>query len=243
MYFQFGVIALGKKEQSGKPSSVQEVVDHLTHWIIDGRLKPGDQLPTEFELAEEFNVSRGTIREAVKILVYLGALTIQRGTGTYVASEFSPQLLNPMLYGIVIGAKSASNECLSELREIFEVGTTKLAAQKRSEADLRKLTLIEKKFRQVCMESKDAEQVIEADDAFHAEIMHIANNEILEHLNQVVIKLLHAWRINSAKVYIQDGRIMKAADYHDQILDLITRQDAEAAASLIPETFMWEDSF
>lgn len=234
---------MGNKEQNGKPSSVQEVVDHLTRWILEGVLKPGEQLPTEFELAEQFNVSRGTIREAVKILVYLGALTIQRGTGTYVASEFSPKLLNPMLYGIVIGAKSASNECLSELREIFEVGTTKLAAQKRTDSDLQKLTLIEKQFRQVCQESKDAEKVIEADDAFHAEITRIANNEILEHLNQVVIKLLHAWRIKSAEVYIQDGRIMKAADYHDQILDLIARQDSDAASSLIPETFMWEDSF
>ena len=60
-----------------RSSVVQRVIDRLTEAIVSGELKPGDRIPTEMELAEQMGVARNSIREAVKILVYIGVLEIR----------------------------------------------------------------------------------------------------------------------------------------------------------------------
>ena len=64
-----------------RSSVVQRVIDRLTEAIVSGELKPGDRIPTEMELAEQMGVARNSIREAVKILVYIGVLEIRRADG------------------------------------------------------------------------------------------------------------------------------------------------------------------
>lgn len=66
-----------------RSSVVQRVIDRLTEAIVSGELKPGDRIPTEMELAEQMGVARNSIREAVKILVYIGVLEIRRADGTF----------------------------------------------------------------------------------------------------------------------------------------------------------------
>ena len=65
-------------------SMVQIVIDRITGAIIDGELKPGDQIPTEPELSSLFNVGRNTVREAIRILVAYGVLEIRRAEGTFI---------------------------------------------------------------------------------------------------------------------------------------------------------------
>lgn len=72
-----------------RSSVVQRVIDRLTEAIVSGELKPGDRIPTEMELAEQMGVARNSIREAVKILVYIGVLEIRRADGTFVCDGFS----------------------------------------------------------------------------------------------------------------------------------------------------------
>ena len=64
----------------------ERIEDHLFQYILDGHLAVGAKLPNEYELADRFGVSRGTIREAVKLLVSRGVLRVKHGSGTYVAS-------------------------------------------------------------------------------------------------------------------------------------------------------------
>ncbi len=66
-----------------RSSVVQRVIDRLTEAIVSGELKPGDRIPTEMELAEQMGVARNSIREAVKILVYIGVLEIRRADGNF----------------------------------------------------------------------------------------------------------------------------------------------------------------
>ena len=70
-------------------SMVQQVIDRLTQAILDKQLRPGDKIPTETELAESLGIGRSTVREAIKILVYIGVLEIKRAEGTYVCEGFS----------------------------------------------------------------------------------------------------------------------------------------------------------
>ena len=80
-------------------------------------------------------VGRNSIREAIKILVYLGVLEIRRAEGTFVCEGFSESMIDPMIYGIILD-KEDSYENLMELRELIEVGVMQLAMQKIQEADL-----------------------------------------------------------------------------------------------------------
>ena len=83
-------------------SVVQQTMDYITDSIIRKELLPGDQIPTEAQLTEILGVSRNTVREAIKILIYMGVLEIRRPEGTFVCSGFSEPLIDPMLYGIIL---------------------------------------------------------------------------------------------------------------------------------------------
>ena len=83
---------------------MQQVINSLTDAMLNRRLRPGDKIPTETELAETLGVGRNSIREAIKILVYLGVLEIRRAEGTFVCEGFSEGMIDPMIYGIILDA-------------------------------------------------------------------------------------------------------------------------------------------
>ena len=85
----------------GQQSVVWNVIDQLTQAMTMGKLRPGDKIPTETELSESLQVSRNSVREAVKILVAYGILEIRRAEGTFIRSGVSQQMLNPLIYGIM----------------------------------------------------------------------------------------------------------------------------------------------
>ena len=120
-----------------RSSVVQRVIDRLTEAIVSGELKPGDRIPTEMELAEQMGVARNSIREAVKILVYIGVLEIRRADGTFVCDGFSESLIDPMVYGIILNQQNEQE--LNELRTMIESGVMRLAIEKASDEELAEL--------------------------------------------------------------------------------------------------------
>ena len=84
-------------------NAVQQIIDTFTEQLLLGKLRPGDQIPTEVELAESFGVARNTVREAVKILTAMGVVEIRRPVGTFVCSGFTEPMINPLLYGVILG--------------------------------------------------------------------------------------------------------------------------------------------
>lgn len=76
------------KKLNSKPL-VEQIIDTFTEAIIKGKYKPGDKIPSEMELCEGLQVGRSSLREAIKILVAYGVLSIHRGDGTYIQDSFS----------------------------------------------------------------------------------------------------------------------------------------------------------
>ena len=111
------------------PSVVQQVIDSLTDAMIRKELRPRDKIPTENELSESLGVARNSVREAIKILVFLGVLEIRRPEGTFVCDGFSESMINPMIYGIILN-QGDSWDSLMELREMTEAGVIRLAIEK-----------------------------------------------------------------------------------------------------------------
>ena len=86
------------------------------------------------ELSEELGVARNSVREAVKILVYLGVLEIRRSEGTFVCEGFSDSLMDPMIYGLILNQQNTTE--LNELRAMIESGVLRLAIQKCTDEEI-----------------------------------------------------------------------------------------------------------
>lgn len=118
-------------ERKSLPEQVSEQIRQL---IIDQNLKVGSKIPNEFELCQQLNVGRGTVREAIKLLVSRNVLEIQRGKGTYVADNTG--LVDDPFGLEYIEDKEKLVGDLFEIRMQLEVWIAGLAAQRRNAADL-----------------------------------------------------------------------------------------------------------
>ena len=91
-----------------------EIAEIITNLILTGELNPGDKLPTELEFTQQLGVGRNSLREAIKMLTFIGILEIRRGEGTFVRKELSSPIINPLLMSLIFEEKTA--EELVELR-------------------------------------------------------------------------------------------------------------------------------
>ena len=125
--------------QVGGESVVQQIINKITDAIVSGELKPGDRLPPELELISAMHVSRNTLRAAIQTLRAYGVLEVRRPEGTFVCEHFTPQMITPMLYSIIL-AKEDSYRDLIGLRRIIDMGISKLViAQGLSEEETAEL--------------------------------------------------------------------------------------------------------
>ena len=110
--------------KKNKLSNVDLVIERIKTLLIEQKLKPGDLLPSEHTLSESIGVSRGTIREAMKILSAFGIVEIRRGDGTYIATSANRKIFDPLIFSLII--TNSDSEELIQLREMMEVGVIDL---------------------------------------------------------------------------------------------------------------------
>ncbi|MCK5200954.1 MAG: FadR family transcriptional regulator, partial [Spirochaetales bacterium] len=117
----------------------EEVLKKLQSMIIDGTYKTGDQLPSERELSELFQVSRASIREALRVLGTLGFLDSRVGVGggTFVKKISIDALINP--FSEILGNEKELIIEMLEFRRILETEIARLAALRRTEEDIARM--------------------------------------------------------------------------------------------------------
>ena len=120
-----------------KENVVDQIINAITDSIVAGKYKAGMKLPNEYELIQEFHVSRNSLREAMKILSAMGIVEIRRGDGTYVCSEVKPSLFDNAVFGIVYGMSTDAE--LLELRQIIDEEIVRLAMEKITPQEIRAL--------------------------------------------------------------------------------------------------------
>ena len=123
--------------QNTDKSLPELVAGQITSLIADNEYKKGEKLPNEFQLAESLNVGRGTIREAIKILVSRNIVEIRRGLGTFVAEK--PGLVDDPLGLGFIENKTKLTIDLLEIRSMIEPEIAALAAERATDADIEKI--------------------------------------------------------------------------------------------------------
>lgn len=207
-----------------KESVVQSVINCLTDGIRSKALIPGDRIPTEPELAESLGVARSSVREAIKILTYLGVLESKRSEGTFVCSGYKESMIDPMVYGIILNQDSFEN--LMELREMTEAGMMRLAIEHHDEQELEELEQLLSEMEKAIEEAEDPVGTFyEIDNRFHEKIAEMGMNPIADKINRVVKSLTHVVRYETVKAMITSGKGKELIDAHRLLLEAIRDKD------------------
>lgn len=168
-------------------SAPKTLADQIIKQIRFGNLKPGDVLPSQRELAKQFAVSLGSIREAIKILDVLGYLHVIQGKGTYISEH--AQMVQEKAPVIENALEAVSLRDLMKAREVVECHAAEMAAQNADKDSIRKLRQI-KSFRWSADLGTDA--YYDNDFRFHIAVAEASQNQaILEIVKMLVEKSHH----------------------------------------------------
>jgi GntR family transcriptional regulator, transcriptional repressor for pyruvate dehydrogenase complex len=154
-----------------------EAIDKIKQMIISGRVRPGEKLPREADLAAELGLSRNSLREAVKALSLINVLDVRQGDGTY-ATSLAPSLLLEAVSFVVDFHRDDTVLDFLEVRRILEPAATALAAVRMSDEDRAELG----KVLETVDASTPVEELVAADLEFHRQIALGARNAVLASL-------------------------------------------------------------
>lgn len=221
---------------------VQQIIDTFTEQLIAGQLRPGDQIPTETELAESFGVSRNTVREAIKILVAMGVLEIRRPIGTFVCSGFQESMISPMLYGLILGRGDSYDE-LMDLREIIETGTMLTVIRNAGDEEIARLSEPLVALGLSCRQDPPSvEEVFSRDDSFHEAIMALAHNSMVERIASIVRTMTHDMRHSTVEKMLQSGRGEELYQAHEKLYRILSTRDVEGVYRETRGTYFVSDN-
>lgn len=203
----------------------EQVSEQIIHLIKDRQLKAGDKLPNEFEMAEQLSVGRGTIREAVKILVSRNIVEIRRGCGTFVCRH--PGVMeDPLGFAFVKDKKKLALD-LCEVRLMIEPELAALAAQRASKEEVDRLQQVADEVAELC---RNQEQHMEKDIEFHELIARFSKNSVMPKLVPVIQAGV------SVFITVTDlALVMDTVRTHQMIVDAIREQNPKKAREAMNE--------
>lgn len=209
-------------QKTNRLTLVEQVALQIEALIESGHWPIGSRIPAEPELMAELNVSRNTLREALRALTHAGLLRTRQGDGTYVCSSSA--------LGAVLQRRITRTGLLQtlEVRHALEREAACLAALRRSEEEAAALL----QHLQACEEAasrNDKESFIAADVRLHHAIAAAAHNELLQELYAHVADALQE-SVESLVVRQNDGLHQGA---HRRLIEAISAQDANGAASAV----------
>lgn len=201
-----------------------QVADQLATEIRRGGLAPGDKLPTEAQLVEQFGVSRTVVREAVSRLKSLGLVDSRQGSGVFVRQ---PSSFAPLNFEVQQAASQAAVIQMVEVRRALEAEVAALAAQRRSAADLRRIQTAVKALDAAVRRGGDG---VNEDVQFHRAIAEAANNPFLLETLQYLGQFLHgATQVTRANEARRLDFAQQVQDEHAAIVEALQAGDAQAA--------------
>ena len=218
--------------QAAKQTKVfQDVVEQIQEAILDGRLTAGQTLPAERELKETFNISRGTLREALRVLEQKGLIEIKLGVGggSVVKAVDTDQISESL--GLLIRSQKVSLNHLAQFREDVEGIVAAHAAEKHGAADIDRLKNLLTNAR-ICVEkgASRRDAFIDIDKQIHMTMARITGNP-------VYISVLHSIHDNIHRYYDRFLSMEKTEleeNYNDlcDLVEAIENSDAKLARRL-----------
>jgi GntR family transcriptional repressor for pyruvate dehydrogenase complex len=214
-------VAFSGLEPLRKSGLTEMLVARILGLVAAGNLAAGDQLPAERKLAETFNVSRPTLREAIRALSVLGVLEIRHGGGVFVSSLSAADLLQPLTFFLTL--RSTEVDKLYEARQLIEGDIAARASQRAGDQDVAQLEGLIVEQQGV---TEQPERYRAVDTAFHQRLAELADNEFLARAAQS----LNVLGLEFRKVASETPRVIgQSIKDHTAIVKAIKRRDAEQA--------------
>ncbi|MBM4422255.1 MAG: FadR family transcriptional regulator [Chloroflexi bacterium] len=207
------------------PSIPEIVLEEIQRLIAEGKVRPGDHLPSETELAERFGVGRSSIREAMRVLQLIGVVEVIQGKGTFVRQA---GILPLMIDWSRISQTGLISEAM-EARQFMEVLLARLAAERATHDDIEALR---RSLRQSEESLSNMESNVRAGVDFHLVLADAAHNQILALMYRTITDL-----------YLEVARRMRITPEmahdrfhdHERLLEAVASRDPQAAADIMKD--------
>jgi len=207
----------------------EQIVDQIGVLVADGKLKPGDRLPSERELVERFQVSRASIREAISALELMGLIEVRAGEGTYIRQVNIDAVIAPLAWMLFI-EKDTDIE-LYEVRKILEVEAAGIAAVRADEDEIRDLYEALELMRIDLNIDRLGE---DADHHFHYAIARATHNKILIRImNTISDTMRKTLKTSRSKLYENKSTPERLYQEHLSIYNAIKDHNMKAAEQLM----------
>ncbi len=199
-----------------------DIITKMRDLMNHKNLEPGDKLPSERMLSEKFEVSRTNVREAIQKLEFYGILKSKPQSGTFVA-DIGQVAMNGMMEDI-LRLKDPDFKSLVETRILLELKTVRLAAQRRTDEDLRQMqNALEAYSKKV----KNGEDAVQEDLLFHLAIAKASGNSTM---NTFMLIITPEIITNFEKYHVCDkGLAVRGVQEHQEVFDAIKAQDPQLA--------------
>lgn len=205
----------------------ESVIEQIMGLIKTNELKPGDKLLPERELAEKLSISRGSLREAFRVLESRGLIKSKPGGGRFIR-EIRKNGYNST-ENIILSLKKSSILELLEAREMFEIKIVELAAQRATTEDIE---IIEKALNKMIEEELRNDEKIQSDTEFHLAIARASHNFVFTNIMQLHLDLLHETRSRTWQI---SGRKKEQYQEHRAIFQAIKEHNSKKAGEAILE--------
>ncbi len=203
----------------------EQIVEQIRVMITEGNLKPGDRLPAERVLAENLNVSRASLREALSALHLLGLLEIKSGEGTYIKQSDVNSIIQPLAL-LLMMERDTIFEIL-EVRKGLEVEAAGLAAVNATDADFRNMAEIIDEMERALQTSNLGEV---ADWKLHFAIAQASRNSLLLRLmNTISDTMRKTIKINREQLFKKKGNPQILFKQHLAVVEAIQSRNVEMA--------------
>ena len=220
-----------------RESASEIVIKTIKKLLVTKKLRPGDRLPSEMELSESLGVSRGSVREAMKILSAYGIVNIKRGDGTYISDSTNEVLFDPLLFRLIVNHEDIKE--LKELREIIELGIISLAVEYSTGEDIKALEdAYDFMLKHVEEKTYKDDVIVEAELLFHTALGKATKNKLVQTLYNFIMDLFIP---NLIKENQDDNFGYEALNSHRPIIDAIINRDIEAGKDAIKySVYIWK---
>jgi GntR family transcriptional repressor for pyruvate dehydrogenase complex len=215
-------------------SAASQIVEQLRAAIVDGTLRSGDRLPSEHQLARDFGVSRGTVREAIRTLSASNLVVSTRGAagGTFISTPNATDVATQIRDQLALWFR-AGNISLAEVdhaRHVLERECVQLAATNRTEEDLAAIRAPVESSRAL---SLDDDQWLQTDVEFHTAVSRAAKNSILE----LAMTAVHLVRPRTNRLVLEALERSDIADQHWAMYEAIRDRDPAQAVAAFERHF------
>lgn len=208
----------------------EQVIEQIKYMITSGELKKGEKLPPERELVEKFQVSRTSVREALRALQIIGLIESRQGGGNYIKDSFDDNLIEPLSMMFVL--QNSRNSEILELRRVLEVETARLAAKNISDEELTRLKEIIDRMKDL----PDEKENVVLDKKLHYVIAKASGNNLIMSILTAVSSLMDSFIKEAREAIInKDENKSVLLEHHENMYIALKNHDEKEAGKVMKE--------